>query len=123
MAPPTPGEADSAELDPTGSFEFVVTVEAEKQHGATVIVHGELDVSTAPRLQDRLYELIADGKHDITLDLAGMSFIDSTGLGVLVSTLKRTREAGGALVLRQPRPPAKKVFEISGLSQIVDIVD
>lgn len=122
MEPQNSGGSRSPDVDPAGSFEFSVHLVASSDHAATVEVHGELDVSTAPKLQDRLHDLITEGKRDLIVDLAGMTFIDSTGLGVLVSALKRAREAGGGLVLREPRPSARKVFEISGLAQIVDIV-
>jgi anti-sigma B factor antagonist len=52
-----------------------------------------------------------------------MTFIDSTGLGVIVGTLKRLREGGGDLVLRSPSRSTRKVLEITGLTRIVEIVE
>jgi anti-sigma B factor antagonist len=88
---------------------------------ATVSVRGEVDVYTAPQLRDRLYAVVADGVTHVVLDLAAMTFIDSTGLGVIVGTLKRLREAGGDLVLRSPSRSTRKVLEITGLTRIVEI--
>ena len=81
-----------------------------------VIVEGEVDVATAPALRDELYQLIDKGGREIVVDLSGMDFIDSTGLGVFVGALKRAREGGGGIELRGLKPSARKVFEITGLS-------
>jgi anti-sigma B factor antagonist len=88
---------------------------------ATVSVRGEVDVYTAPQLRERLYAVVADGVGQVVLDLSAMTFIDSTGLGVIVGTLKRLREAGGDLVLRSPSRSTRKVLEITGLTRIVEI--
>jgi anti-sigma B factor antagonist len=88
---------------------------------AVVMVIGELDLSTAPRLREMLVELADSGTMDVTLDLAAMSFIDSTGVSVLVSGLKRQREMGGDLTLQSPRASAMKVLEITGLTSVFTI--
>ena len=83
---------------------------------ATVTVEGEVDVATAPTLRDELYRLIDQGTSTIVVDLQGMDFIDSTGLGVFVGALKRAREGGGGIELKGLQPSARKVFDITGLS-------
>jgi anti-sigma B factor antagonist len=88
---------------------------------STVVVEGEVDVATAPALRDELYRLIERGSSTIVVDLAGMDFIDSTGLGVFVGALKRAREGGGAIELRGLQPSARKVFDITGLSSAFTI--
>jgi anti-sigma B factor antagonist len=89
----------------------------------TVVVEGEVDVATAPALRDELYRLIEQGSRDVVVDLSGMDFIDSTGLGVFVGALKRAREGGGGMELRGLKPSARKVFEITGLSSAFTIAD
>lgn len=88
---------------------------------AVVRLTGELDVATAPQLSGELLGLIERGIRSVTVDLAKLEFIDSTGLSVLVSSLKRLRENGGDLTVRSPSPSAKKVFEITGLTHIFAI--
>lgn len=88
---------------------------------AVVKVIGELDLSTAPRLRDLLAELAGNGTNEVTLDFAEMSFIDSTGVSVLVSGLKRLRETGGDLALQSPRASAMKVLDITGLTSVFTI--
>jgi anti-sigma B factor antagonist len=87
----------------------------------TVIVEGEVDVATAPALRDELYRLIEQGTSEVVVDLSGMDFIDSTGLGVFVGALKRARESGGGIELRGLQPSARKVFDITGLSSAFTI--
>jgi anti-sigma B factor antagonist len=59
----------------------------------------------------------------LVVDLADTEFIDSTGLGVLIRALKRLRHRGGDLVLRSPRPNARKVLKITSLDRVIKIVD
>lgn len=89
----------------------------------TVVVEGEVDVATAPALRDELYRLIEQSSREVVVDLSGMDFIDSTGLGVFVGALKRAREGGGGIQLRGLKPSARKVFEITGLSSAFTIAD
>ncbi len=93
-------------------------------HDRTVLtVTGEVDVATAPSLRERLVQLIDDGRVHLVIDLTPVDFLDSTGLGVLVGTLKRIRQADGELRLVIPQERIKKLFEITGLTKIFDIVD
>jgi len=83
-----------------------------------VVVRGEIYVATSPQLRRDLAALVANGAHDITLDFAGVSFVDSSGLGVLVGTYKRLRdEHGGSVRIVGAQPSVRKVFEITGLER------
>jgi anti-sigma B factor antagonist len=84
---------------------------------------GEIDVATAPPLRDRLQALTTSGKSTVVVDLLGVTFLDSTALGVLVGALKRCREAGGDLPLVIAEPRILKVFEITGLTGVFPIFD
>ena len=92
--------------------------------GITVLaVRGEVDVYTAPRLREKLVELVSQGKHRIVVDLEAVDFLDSTGLGVLVGGLKRLRGHDGDLSLVCTQHRILKVFEITGLTKVFDIHD
>ena len=106
--------------NPALDLDVDATVDGSK---ATVAIRGELDVYTAPKLRGRLHELLDEGVSEITLDLADLSFIDSSGLGVIVGALKRLRERDGNLVLRAPSRSTSKVLEITGLSRILDVIE
>jgi anti-sigma B factor antagonist len=86
-----------------------------------VAVGGEIDVYTAPKLRERLVALIDSGSHDLIVDLEGVEFLDSTGLGVLVGALKRVREHQGSLRLVCTGERLLKIFRITGLAKVFAI--
>ena len=95
------------------------------EHGTWTVlsVRGEVDVYTAPRLREKLVELVAQGTYRIVVDLEGVDFLDSTGLGVLVGGLKRVRTHEGDMTLVCTQQRILKVFEITGLTRVFDIHD
>ena len=82
---------------------------------ATVVVAGEIDLTSAPRLDDEVTGLIEDSVNSLTIGLEGVSFMDSTGLRVLLKASKLLDAAGGTLVLGQPSDPVRRLLEVSGL--------
>ncbi|MCB0918691.1 MAG: STAS domain-containing protein [Actinobacteria bacterium] len=96
---------------------------AVRQEGdfAVVAVAGELDVYTAPKLEKVLTELIAGGSVNVVVDLGGVSFLDSTGLGAMVKGLKRAKEAGGTLQVVASDERVVKVFRITGLDAVMSL--
>ncbi len=99
-----------------------LSVTSRQEGGRTVIsVSGEIDVYTAPSLRERINELVAAGQHDLIVDLEGVEFLDSTGLGVLVGSLKRVRAHDGALRLVCTQEKILKVFRITGLTKVFPI--
>lgn len=86
-----------------------------------VEVGGEIDVYTAPKLREQLVELVNDGNFHLVVDMEGVDFLDSTGLGVLVGGLKRLRSHDGDLTLVCTQPRILKVFEITGLTKVFAI--
>ena len=100
---------------------FAVSV--DDSNGSTVVrVAGEVDMETAPRLERRLLELAHAGKPLVTVDMADIDFIDSTGLHAIVVAVKELRAYGGDLVLRAPTASTARVLELSGLSTVVKVV-
>jgi anti-sigma B factor antagonist len=90
--------------------------------GWTVVsVHGELDVATSPMLRERLIGLVSDGSSRLVLDLEALDFLDSTGLGTIVSVLKRARTHGGDLRLVCTEARIRRLFEITGLDKAVPL--
>ena len=101
-----------------------LSVTTREEGGRTiVVVGGEIDVYSAPTLRDRLNGLVADGHHDLILDMQGVEFLDSTGLGVLVGGLKRVRTHNGSLQLVCSQERVLKVFRITGLTKVFTIHD
>ena len=86
-----------------------------------VDVGGEIDVSTSPKLRERLVALVSGGAYRLVVDLEDVEFIDSTGLGVLVGVLKRTRARGGSMSLVCSQDGLLRVFRITGLERVFSI--
>lgn len=88
----------------------------------TVVVTGDLDARTAPRLRESLVELARGGDTQVTLDLRGLKFIDSCGLGVILGGHKQLVLGGGrGLVVVAPSRPIRKVLELTGLSHLIEV--
>jgi anti-sigma B factor antagonist len=101
-------------------FDVVVT---STGRWALVSVTGELDVATAPRLRQEAVRLVSGGQVDVILDLGGVDFLDSTGLGVIIGILKRVRSHGGELVVVGLAPRVRKVFEMTRVIEILPTFD
>lgn len=86
-------------------------------------MNGEVDIYTAPKLREKLVELIDAGNDRIVVDLEGVGFMDSTGLGSLVAGLKRIRERDGELAIVCTREPVLKVLGITGLDRVFPVHD
>lgn len=104
-------------------IDFSWTVE-EQGTGVVIKATGELDVYWAPGFRDALLLLI-DGRDDlrVEVDLEGVTFIDSTGLGVLVGAQRRLNDRGGELMLSHLPSPTYKALEVSGLLPHFTIAD
>lgn len=86
-------------------------------------VSGEIDVYTAPRLRETLASLVEGGKYRLIIDMDGVEFLDSTGLGVLVGGLKRVRARDGGIDLVCTQSRILRIFRITGLSRVFSIFD
>jgi anti-anti-sigma factor len=82
---------------------------------------GELDLASAPLLQEHLLEAAQSDVSEVVVDLEHATYIDSAGLGVLVSAHNRLMARGGNLVICSPTPRSMKLFEIAGLSSYLNI--
>jgi anti-sigma B factor antagonist len=104
-------------------MELGLEVDETRPPYTVLAVRGEVDVYTAPRLREKLVELVSQGKYRMIVDLEGVEFLDSTGLGVLVGGLKRLRSNDGDLGLVCTQSRILKVFEITGLTKVFPIFD
>jgi anti-sigma B factor antagonist len=94
---------------------LAVTVD-DKGDAATVRVSGELDMDNADMLAAALDRAFAPGSRTVVLDLAGLAFLDSTGVRVLLNGLDRAERTGSTLVVHEPRPLVERVLRISGIA-------
>jgi len=101
-----------------------LSLETREAGDRTVVaVGGEIDVYTAPKLRDKITELVNAGHHTLLIDMEKVEFLDSTGLGVLVGGLKKVRAHDGSMELVCSQDRLLKIFRITGLAKVFTIHD
>jgi anti-sigma B factor antagonist len=88
-----------------------------------ISVSGEVDLATSPELDSAVIAALESGAQGLAVDLSDVTFMDSSGLGVIVRGLKRCREADIELDLVITNERVLKVFGITGLDQVIPIHD
>lgn len=102
----------------------LIDVDARDVGSHTVVaVTGELDAYTSERFRRTMLEQSQAGRHTIVVDLSGLSFTDSSGLGVLVGAFKRAKARGGAVCLLSPSDQLVKLLTMTGLTRIFPIFE
>ncbi|MDX6569418.1 MAG: hypothetical protein QOH15_1996, partial [Gaiellales bacterium] len=86
-----------------------------------VALRGELDYDGAPGLGRLLEEFRAEGERDVLVDLSELTFIDSSGISVLVGAARAATAEQGTLVVAAPTPHVQRVFDIVSLSELVAV--
>ncbi|GAB3400315.1 anti-sigma factor antagonist BldG [Flindersiella endophytica] len=104
------------------SVDLSLSNRSEGNH-MVVEVGGEIDVYTAPRLREKMVELVNAGHYNLVVDMEAVDFLDSTGLGVLVGGLKRVRSHDGSLQIVCTQERLLKIFRITGLTKVFPIHD
>ncbi len=82
---------------------------------------GRLNMTAARMLREELHTVIKSGANRVVVDLSGTAFIDSSGLGALISGLKAARQAGGDLRLAAPNRQAVTVLELTNLNRVLAV--
>ncbi len=85
---------------------------------AFVTVEGEIDVGTADRLRECCELALVDATSALRIDLFGVTFMDSTGVAALVYIQSKAEAAQQLLILEDLQPQVRRVFEVTGLTQI-----
>ncbi len=91
-----------------------------KKDTVTVRITGELDHCSAQAVRRELDALIAEpGVKRLVLDMADMTFMDSSGIGVILGRYRALRERGGSVAVKNLNPQVEKVFTLSGMRQVI----
>lgn len=109
-------------MDRTADTSFVVEQLRLEPGRLVIAVRGAIDLFAAPELKGRLLEALDAGTREVVLDLCDASFVDSTGLGVLLAARKRLAARGGRLIVVLSQPRIDRVLEIAGLDAIFEVV-
>jgi anti-sigma B factor antagonist len=88
---------------------------------ATARLSGDLDIVTSEEVKRDLAQLIDDGHDELALDLSGVGFVDSSGLGVLVAVHRHAQSQGAAFVVRSVPPQVQRLFEITRLGDLLTV--
>jgi anti-sigma B factor antagonist len=100
---------------------LAITTEEAGDAAAVIGLEGEVDLYTCPELKQELLRVIGDGATAVVVDLTETTFIDSTGLGVLIRGVERLNTGGGRLAVVCVDPNMVKVFEVTGLNRVFSI--
>lgn len=110
----------AADEPPSPDQRTALVVEVDEHERASVVrLVGELDADQAPALRKLLAERVLSGPGHLVLDVAGLTFLDSSGLATLIAVHKGTRSAGTSLVLAGPGPAIVKVLALTGLQSVL----
>jgi anti-sigma B factor antagonist len=102
---------------------FSIQIEEAEGGAVRVVLVGELDIATTPAAEAELRAQENQGAQVIILDLRGLTFMDSTGLRLLVAADSRAREAGHRLAIVRGPDAVHRVLEITGLDAKLDLID
>lgn len=112
MARPVTKEADGVELE----------LEVTTENGYTVLIpHGDLDVATVRELRTAIHDQLAAGNVHLVLDLDEIEFIDSTGLGVLIGTRRRTYDLRGSFSIVCENQRVLRLLDLTSLDKVFTI--
>ena len=104
-----------------GQQHFTVS-SRQLENGVVLELRGELDLATVPIVQREMRQ--AKGFHDlVVIDLRQVSFMDSAGLQLLLSLQKRMRERGGSLLVVQGSRQVRRLFELTGIIDQLQLID
>src|SRR6266480_7967691 len=96
---------------------------SDRPGGAQVALAGELDIATAPKLDEEVRRLEAEGRELIVIDLRGLEFMDSSGLRALLAADARARERGARVVIVRGDDRIQRVLKITRLDERLEMVD
>ena len=88
----------------------------DEARGVVLVLSGELDVVSAPALEQRLSEALSEPGAHVTLDLSDLEFVDSAGVSVLIKAKQDAESRGRTLVLARPTEQVHRVFALVGLA-------
>ncbi|URN85324.1 STAS domain-containing protein [Acetobacterium wieringae] len=88
-----------------------------------VSIKGEIDIYSIEKFREIIEEKIRTQAPEIILDCSELSYMDSTGMGVLIELRNKTKEMGQKIIMINPRPNIKKLLSLTGVDKIIEIVD
>jgi anti-sigma B factor antagonist len=90
---------------------------------AVVQLVGRLNMASAAHLREAVTSIVDSGRTRVAIDMSGVDFLDSSGLGAIISALKTTRQAGGDLRIAAPSAQAQLVLQLTNLDRVLTAYD
>jgi len=102
----------------------VMEIEQAVANRALILrLSGELDLKTAPSFKETVLQALGAARlHDLVVNLSAVTFVDSSGIGVLLGSYKELQRGGGQVVLVAPQPHVRTVLELAGLARLMPFV-
>ena len=91
------------------------------ESGPVITLSGEVDITTAAELNELITGQLAEATQQLTIDVAGLDFADTSAIRVFVLAAKTLRQRGGDLVLLRPQPALARVLDILGAGEVITI--
>jgi anti-sigma B factor antagonist len=91
---------------------------SEEKNCWEIKIAGEIDISNARQFKSQLETLFEEKPRDIVIDLTDLSYIDSTGFGVIIGTYSSVKKHGLTVKLRNPKDNVRRLLTVSGLDKI-----
>ncbi|ABN54096.1 MAG TPA: anti-sigma factor antagonist [Hungateiclostridium thermocellum] len=93
-------------------------VEEKVDDSVKLSLFGEVDIYTSQELKEKLYSIVDNNQTDLIIDCKELNYIDSTGLGIFVGALKKTKQYGKKIIITSLKDNIKKLFIITGLDKV-----
>lgn len=93
------------------------------EQATTVRIKGEVDIYSIEKFRESIEEKIKTQAPEIILDCSELSYMDSTGMGVLIELRNKTKEMGQKIIMMNPRPNIKKLLALTGVDKIIEIIE
>jgi len=90
---------------------------------AVIVVSGELDLASAPALEEELTRAVTNGADPVIVDLRELEFIDSTGLGLLIKANRKAEAAGRRFAIVRGQSQVQRLLGVTGIEQRLTLVD
>lgn len=100
-----------------------LSVEKQGDYATVRIDKTRIDIQNAEKFKTYLLNLIAEGNHTLVIDLKHVTFIDSSGLGALVYSLREAKIRGGEIRIAHLKSQVQSIFKVTRLNKIFKIVD
>ena len=88
-----------------------------------VCIKGEIDIYSIEKFRETIEKEMQTKVPEIILECSELSYMDSTGMGVLIELRNKTKEMGQRIIVMNPRPNIKKLFALTGVDKIIEVID